>query len=270
MLKQLLNLFLLILSPVFFIGGILIILVLINVIKEYKKGSRFIRKESTYKRNPWYMKVFVQFPRRLAKDIINSNPNHLKDTGLFIFCGEQGSGKTIAAVEFMLRYKKLYKYLKVYTNIAFTHQEGKIIHWRDLIGKNNGEFGMIAFLDEIQTWFSSNESKDFPSEMLTDICQQRKQRKILLGTAQVFSRVAKPIREQTTKIFLPMTFAGCLTIVRMTKPQYWDDEKQKFNRYTGWYFFVHTDVIRNSFDTYEKVERYSQAGFQFPQWRREA
>ncbi len=262
----LLKILLVILSPVLFIITIDIILIVYYIVIEIKKGKKIIKSESKYKKTAWWKKLIVQFPKRLALDIINRNPDEFKEYGLHMFCGEQGSGKTISVVETLLRMKEIYPKVKIRTNMSYKYQDAPLKDWRDLVKNENGEYGQIEVLDEIQTWFSSMESKNFPPEMLTEISQQRKQRKMLVGTAQVFSRIAKPIREQTTFIYCPMTLFGCLTIVRKTKPEYWDDEKQVFKKYIKTYFFVHNSKIRNAFDTYEKIERYSKMGFQTPDW----
>ena len=262
--SQLIKIILVILSPVF----IEIVLVLFHIMMQIKKGKKIIKSESKYKKTSFLKKILIQFPKRLALDIVNRNPNHFTETGLHLFCGEQGAGKTIAVTEMLLRMKERYPSVKIRTNMEYKYEDAKIENWRDLVQCDNGEYGQIEVLDEIQSWFSSMESKDFPPEMLTEISQQRKQRKMLVGTAQVFSRVAKPIREQTTMIYLPMTFLGCLTIVRKTKKEHWDEENQRFKKYLGTYFFVHTDKIRNAFDTYKKIERYSVKGFKIPEWRK--
>ena len=268
--SQLIKIILVILSPVLFILAIDLILLLINIIIELKKGKKIIKSESKYKKTSMIKRLLWQFPRRLALDIVNRNPNHFREYGLHMFCGEQGSGKTVAVVEMLIRMKEIYPKVKIRTNMDYKYEDGKIESWRQLIKCDNGEFGQIEVIDEIQAWFSSLESKDFPPEMLAEISQQRKQRKMIVGTAQVFSRIAKPIREQTTFVYLPLTILGCLTIVRKTKTQFWDDEKQTFKRYLSTYFFVHTDKIREAFDTYKKIERYSKKGFKVPEWRKEA
>ena len=262
--SQLIKILLVLLTPVF----IEIVLVLFFIIMEIKKGKKIKKSQSTYKRKSVIYRLFYEFPKRLALDIVNRNPDEFKEYGLHMVCGEQGSGKTISVVEMLLRMKEIYPRVKIRTNMFYKYQDATIEDWQDLIKNENGEYGQIEVLDEIQTWFSSMESKNFPPEMLTEISQQRKQRKMLIGTAQVFSRIAKPIREQTTFVYCPMTLCGCLTIVRKTKPEYWDDEKQVFKRYIKTYFFVHNSKIRNAFDTYEKVERYTKSGFQSPDWLR--
>lgn len=257
---------LIILSPAIILLSGIAISFIVQYIYLRTKGYRVKGKVPKVKRDGILKRLLIQFPNRLIKDICNRDPLEFNEYGLHLFCGEQGSGKTTAVVELVKRWKQRYPQMKIMTNMDLKDEDKKLIHWRDILNYNNDIYGTAVVIDEIQTWFNSLESKNFPPEMLTEISQQRKQRKAIIGTAQVFSRVAKPIREQTTYIYLPMTIMGCLTIVRKTKKEYWDDEKQRFRRYCGIYFFVHTDEIRSSFDTYKKIERYSRSGFERPYW----
>ena len=263
---QVLKFILFLFSPILVIITIVFISFIIQFIYLGTKGYKMKGKIPVIKRIGIFKRLFVLFPNRLAKDIYNRDPLDFKEHGLHLFCGEQGSGKTTAVCDLILKWQQRYPSMKVYTNMSYKHEDGPINHWKDILDLNNGTYGTAIVIDEIQTWFSSNESRDFPPEMITEISQQRKQRKAIIGTAQVFSRIAKPIREQATYIYLPMTIAGCLTIVRKTKSEWWDNEKQKFKRYIGTYFFVHTDEIRESFDTYKKIQRYKQNGFNRPKW----
>lgn len=240
------------------------------IIYYYLKGKR--RKKPKYRRKikkfsiiGWIFSIFKRLlwdlPRRFVLDWYNRNPDAFNEYGVHLFAGEQGSGKSIAVAEFILRLKKMYPACKVLTNIDFKEQDGKITSPDDFIMNNNGEFGMIVFLDEIQNWFSSMESKNFPPEALEDITQQRKQRKIFVGTSQVFMRVSKPIREQTTLLYKPLTVAGCLTVVRVYKCKLDDSGSVKNEVLRKLYFFVHTDEIRHAYDTYERVERLASKGY---------
>lgn len=261
MLKSFFLLVVKILSPLLVVLGIIFLSFLYYHIKHYIKGSRLKKSISTYKKPSIIRRIFLQFPERLSKDIYNREPGEFKEYGLHMFCGEQGSGKTTSVVHLLQLMKEKYPKCLIRTNMNYMHEDGQITHWKDLVANSNGIYGQIEVIDEIQTWFNSLQSKDFPVEMLTEISQQRKQRKMLVGTAQVYSRIAKPIREQTTFVYMPFTILGCLTVVRVTKPQYWDDQNQKFTKYLKNYFFIHTDAIRNAFDTYLKIQKYSEVGF---------
>lgn len=266
MLKSFLKLVVIIMSPVIVILAGVIISFIIQFIYLRLKGNKLKGSIPKVKKDGFIKKMFIQFPNRLAKDIYSRDPKEFREYGLHLFCGEQGSGKTTAAVELIQRWRKRYPNMKVISNMDLKGEDKRLTHWKDILNYNNDIYGTAVVIDEIQSWFSSNESKNFPPEMLAEISQQRKQRKAIIGTAQVFSRVAKPIREQAAYIYLPMTLLGCLTIVRKTKAEWWDNEKQRFKRYCGLYFFVHTDEIRNAFDTYRKIERYKNTGFTRPIW----
>lgn len=219
-------------------------------IEKPKKGLRYILK-----------RLLIDFPEKLVLDWFASDPDAFMQYGVHIFAGEQGSGKTIAAIHFILMLLRRYPACKFYSNIEINGQDGKVTQPEDFVMKNNGEKGMIVFLDEIQNWFSSMESKDFPVEVLQDICQQRKQRKIFVGTSQIFTRVTKAIREQTSVLYLPFTVAGCLTFVRVYSIKLNSDGMLKKKTLRKMYFFVHTEELRNAYNTLERVERLVNQGF---------
>lgn len=261
MVSSIIKSILLLSSPLILLLGGIFISFLGFSIYYFHKGCRIKKGESNYKKPSVLKRLFYEFPKRLSLDMYNRDPDEFKEYGLHMFCGEQGSGKTTSVVHLLNKLREKYPKCRVRTNMNYVHQDGEISHWQDLVQNDNGIYGQVEVLDEIQTWFSSNQSKNFPPEMITEISQQRKQRKMLVGTAQIFSRMSKPIREQTTFVYLPLTIFGCLTIVRISKPHFWDDEKQSFKKYIGWYFFVHNEKIRDAFDTYKKIEKYKKVGF---------
>ena len=114
----------------------------------------------------------------------------------------------------------------------------------------------------MQNWFSSNNSKNFPPEMLEVITQNRKNRRVIMGTAQSFNRLAKPIREQATEVRKCWTFFGCVTFVQRVAPELNSAGEVIKWRHRGFYYFVHTDKIRDSYDTYKVIESLRAVGFQ--------
>lgn len=225
--------------------------------KKFKKGKhKVIKKRSLIRR------IVIDFPYQFWIDTFNHHPDDFRPYGVHVFCGEQGAGKTVALTQFLLKYQKEYPLLRVKTNYGYKYEDGEITHWSDLIHSNNGIYGEIDVLDEIQNWFNSMQSKDFPPEMMTEITQQRKQKKIIVGTAQVFSRIAKPIREQIQFIYKPITVFGCMTIVRKYKPKVSSSNGDLSDlKLRGCYFFIHNKELRDSFNTYKKIERMSLEGF---------
>ncbi len=263
MLKFIVALLGVILSPFIVVLLILLFIFFFNILhlRFFKRMIRMKDDRKIEKKSILY-RLFVEFPKQKALDYMNADPYDFKEYGLHMFCGAQGCGKTIAVTKKLMDLKSEYPKAIIRTNMAYKHEDESLLHWKQMVENTNGKYGQVEVLDEIQNWFNSNDSKNFPYEMLTEISQQRKQRKMLIGTAQVFSRIAKPIREQVTFVYLPQTYFGCLTIVKRTRPEYWDNEKQEFKKYEGRYFFVHSDEIRNAYDTYKKIRRYSDVGFQ--------
>lgn len=210
----------------------------------------------------FFKKLFFEFPKQKAHDIITRDPDAFREFGFHLITGKQGSGKTITLVYLLLRYQKMYPKLVVKTNMDYKYEDGKIRHWKDLVFSNNGIYGEIDVIDEVQNWFSSNQSKNFPPDMLREVTQQRKQKKMILGTSQVFTRVAKPIRENIYLVYEPTTFFGCVTLVKKYEPILDDSGAVIQKKPRGSFFFVHNKKIRNCFDTYQKILDMSEDGFQ--------
>ena len=126
---------------------------------------------------------------------------------------------------------------------------------RVLVGVNNGKFGVVYIIDEIHTYFNALDSKNIPMFVFTEISQQRKQRKLIIGTSQLFMRAAKPLREQCDNVIVCSTFLGVLTLQKAydgeTLEQDYSGRLIGDKRKTG--FFIHTREIRNAYDTYQKV-----------------
>lgn len=254
-------------TPVFIYSCYVFVFIILGTLyyRLYRRVPK-IKPLSVYKKKSKFKRLFFDFPKRFLIDLVHRDPNRFTKNGLYMFVGRQGSGKSISVVHYLMMMKQVYPKIVIRTNMNYKYQNSKLKDWKDLVLSNNGEYGQIEVLDEIQTWFSSKDSGYMPPQMLANICQQRKQSKALLGTAQRYNRIAKEIREQVDFVYCPITLFGCLTIVRITRPDYYDDEKQKFKKYL-WlktYFFVHDDKIRNAYDTYEIVEGLAKSGFKKP------
>ena len=214
-----------------------------------------------YKEPNFLYKLFVQLPKQMMYDYLMANPYDFNEYGIHMVCGKQGAGKTITAIYLLNKWKHIYPELIVQTNCDVKFQDGSLTHWKQLIGMNNGTKGVANLIDEIHTWFSNQESQDLPPEVLGEISQQRKQRKAIIGTAQVFGKIAKPLREQTHYVYRPHTLFGCLTIVFKADATSYDSEKDKFKKGKGVFFFVHTKELREAYDTYKRIEKYKDTKF---------
>ena len=258
-------LFKIILIPVGIFLALLVFLVLGYFIAAYAKGQRLQRGEHHNVKRPGFFKnLFYLFPKRFVADLFAKNPEFFSHQGCIIFVGRQGRGKTIAMVEQCLLWQKEFPKSKCLTNLAYANQDDELSHWRQLIDYKNGIQGVICLIDETQNWFSSNQSKNFPPEMLEVITQNRKNRRVILGTAQCFNRLAKPLREQATEVRKCYTIMGCVTFVHRVEPELDSTGDVVKWRHLGFYYFVHTDEIRQSYDTYKVIESLGSAGCQDP------
>ena len=238
-------------------------LIVTNILIGFKNGKRF-QKGTSYtrvKKISFLQKIFIDLPKRIVDDMFAKNPDFFPYQGLIIFEGRQGNGKTISAIQFARQMQQEYKKAKVMTNLNYKYEDDQMNHWSKLINYKNGIYGVIAVLDETQNWFASNQSKNFPPEMLQVITQNRKNRRIILGTAQNFYLLAKAIRSQTTEVRRCATFFGCLTLVRRFEPILDSEGNVQEFKKRGFYFYVHDEDLRNSYDTYHVIESFSNSGF---------
>ena len=230
---------------------------------------RFIKKVKptkselrNYKTGFFLKRLFIDFPKQFIYDKLTLDPNTFQEYGMHLLCGEQGSGKTTLMAYLIRKFKFIYPRLKVRTNFNCTFQDFPLNSWKDLTLDTNGIYGELDCIDEVQNWFSSNQSKNFPPDMLTVITQQRKVRRCILATSQVFTRVAKPIRENTYLMYYPFTIFGCLTVVRVYKPILDAEGNLKEKKLRKLFFFVHDKELREMFDSYKTICSLSDSGFQ--------
>ncbi|MEM0174283.1 MAG: zonular occludens toxin domain-containing protein, partial [Sulfolobaceae archaeon] len=221
-----------------FVIGLNIILVSINLVIfrirgfKIKKGTRVRQKRKSILK-----RLIIDAPKQFALDLVTAEPDFFRHQGLIIYTGRQGRGKSIGIVEHALRMQKEYPRAKCISNIAYKYQDDNIKHWKQLVKIKNGIYGLIVILDELQNWFSSNQSRTFPPEMLGVITQNRKNRRIILGTAQSFHLLAKSIRSQATEVRECFTVAGVITFIRRREPILDSDGDVKEWKNRGFYFF---------------------------------
>ena len=242
--------------------GLFILLVLINIVLELIKGKRFKTGEHhIVKKHNFFRRIFIDFPHQFVLDLFERDPEFFKYQGLIIFEGRQGAGKTVSMIEFAMRMQEEYPLAKCTSNLAYKYENNALKDWRMLMNYKNGKKGVIVIMDELQNWFSSNDSKNFPPEMLGVITQNRKNRRIILGTSQNFYLLAKAIRSQATEVRRCTTLLGALTIVRRAEPILDSEGNVAEWKKRGMYFFVHNKKLREAYDTYKVIENLSKSGF---------
>lgn len=123
-------------------------------------------------------------------------------SGLWLFSGAQGHGKTILLMYTLRQMIKDYPDAIVVSNIAiYGIPSYPYTGVGDFEKYQNGAKGIVFVIDEIHTLFNSLESENMPLSTVQVWSQNRKNRRVILGTSQRFNRVAKPIREQTMLLY---------------------------------------------------------------------
>ena len=209
-------------------------------------------------KNPLDFFRSLKFKRNFKK----SNPDYFEPEGILIFCGWQGSGKTISAVNYISQLTYMYPDCIVCSNTDLSNLNPvtKVVEYEgleSLMSINNGYKGVIYFIDEIQLEYNSLESRNIPIDVFVEIAQQRKQRKHIVGTSQVYERLAKPFREQIRWIVACQNIFGCIQFNRLIDGQtatekdgvlYYEKSKP--------YIWFHSPKLYSGYDTFAKMKRY--------------
>lgn len=221
-----------------------------------------------------------------------SHPNFFDPFGTCIFCGPQGSGKTLSAVNYVYSLKEKYPYSIVVSNVLLTDYpfnahlvKGKLLDdaTHSLISSeaildgtfenvvveytgldclkyiNNGEYGVIYLIDELHLELNSLESKNIDIDVMVEISQQRKQRKHIVGTSQIFMRLAKPLREQVFDVVLCHEFFNLIQFNKLIDGTSAHEESGKLvANVRKRVMYTLSPRYFNRYDTYAKMKRYNK------------
>lgn len=214
-------------------------------ITDYLKGSL----------NPKHIIATIRHNILFARN----NPDYFYPDGIWVFCGPQGSGKTLSAVQCLQKVCKEYPKAIVVSNLDVKGIDNEIVPFTDyeqLKEMDNGIYGLIFFLDELHVLWNSLESKEIPVSEMACFCQMRKNRRVIIGTSQVYSRIAKPIREQLKFAIDCRNFFGLLQFNTVLDPAESVEKNGVMEaKIVGRHFWFHRPELYNSYDTLFKIER---------------
>ena len=210
--------------------------------------------------NPIHFFKIINYRRKFAKN----NPDYFYPDGLTIFVGCQGSGKTLSAVSYCRNLLKMYPKCIFVTNIDvfdFPIDNNRVFLFKnalDLQKYNNGQAGVLFLIDEIQLYFNSLESKNIDPEVMVQISQQRKQRKHIVATSQIFGRMAKPLREQFSNVIICRNYLNAFQVNSYVDRDSLDhDVSTDTNlvvKVKRKYIWFHKLSDYNSYDTYKLID----------------
>lgn len=188
------------------------------------------------------------------------NPDYFRPDGIWVFTGPQGSGKTLSAVQCAQKIAKEYPGARVISNIDFTFDDGTLPEqferYEQLSEEDNGIYGIIFLLDEIHVLWNSLESKKIPISEMSALCQMRKSRRLIIGTSQVYGRIAKPIREQLKYVIMCHNILGVLQHNVVCDPAESVERDGHISpQVIAEKFWFHSPELYESYETLEKVKR---------------
>lgn len=188
------------------------------------------------------------------------NPAYFRPDGIWVFTGPQGSGKTISAIKCAREIAADYPQARVISNIDFELKDGEVPEtferYEQLHEEDNGIYGLIFVLDEIHVLWNSLESKNIPISEMAALCQMRKSRRLILGTSQVYGRIAKPIREQLKYVIMCQNYLHVLQHNILCDPAESVERNGHISPVTlGEKWWFHTSELYQSYETLEKVKR---------------
>lgn len=207
----------------------------------------------------------LNIARSLRFDIefMRNNPDYFEPDGIWVACGKQGSGKTLTAVRILKNLCKAYPKAVVCSNLDVHGLDREILPFTDYdqIGSmSNGTEGIIFLIDEIHVLWNSLESKNIPISEMLNFCQMRKDRRLIIGTSQVYGRIAKPIREQLKYVILCRNFLKYIQYNTVIDPvpdgfKLDDNDGDLSGEILKHMLFFHSPEDYKSYDTLKKIER---------------
>lgn len=175
--------------------------------------------------------------------------------GIWVYSGAQRSGKTLNMIHTVLEIHERYPKALIVSNINLFGVPYEIYEGMESFDKyQNGQDGVVFVIDEIHSLFSSMESKNVSPMQLQVWSQNGKQRRVILGTSQRFTRISKPIREQC-RFHIECREFLFLRRYRLLDATLYNDDGEYLGDVPRWSFYVPKVEAMLSYNTHEMVKR---------------
>ena len=213
-----------------------------------------------YKYN--FLDFGLDFLKILSSDLQNYDPQTFTETGIIIYEGKQGSGKTISMVHDALCIKHRFPDCIMIDNLGVKGSDQAFNHPSQLCELNNGSLGICTLIDECGVLFNNREYKHFnDTGMLQIIFENRKVRRCLMGTTQKFGLIDKNLRLQTSEVRSAFCVGGILTGYVRKIPNVNADGQVINMRFRGIKVFIQSHELRDAYDTYLVIKKFNDSGY---------
>lgn len=180
-------------------------------------------------------------------------------TGTRAYKGWQGRGKTLSITEYVFRLKEKYPECVIFSNVKmqgipdfhYTKTDEEV---RQGLRFRNGEKGVINVIDECHLY--CNKKTGISIDFLTQISQQRKERRKIVISSQIWEDLDISLRKQVPEIIT------CRNFLNLQINTISNGEGLHYNKQSGQYeaplrgveIFKRNDEYFKRYDTYQKVE----------------
>lgn len=180
-------------------------------------------------------------------------------TGSRVYKGFQGSGKTLSMAKYALDLAKAYPNCQVFSNFKLKgidnyHYIKTDDDLKYALALKNGADGVLVLLDEAHLYFGKKSGISL--DVLTAISQQRKDRRRIVFSSQIWEELDISLRKQVKEIVSCRCMFGFLQINTIS-----DGETLTWDKMQSCYtakkirteIFKHNEELYNAYDTYQKI-----------------
>lgn len=178
--------------------------------------------------------------------------------GIWFFDGKQGSGKTLSCVFLALDFKRKYEDLHLISNV-------EIKGWEDaeyfqtpaelvkILNGNSNHKHTLVIIDEALSYFAENGGID--AGLMSEITQNRKQRRLMFIATQKFKRVNNRLRDFSMRTIKCRNFFSIqYNVIRDDEDLVFDKEVMDFvGRRCGSFIFKRNNELFKKYDTLAKI-----------------
>lgn len=178
--------------------------------------------------------------------------------GMTVYKGLQGSGKSLSLTKDAFDIKKEFPDSVVFSNMFLSGIEYNLYSSTsdliDALQYRNGNDGVLIIIDEAQNYF--NKKTGVPIEVMSQMCQNRKNRRCILMTSQIWEDLDVMLRKQVK------TVVNCKKVFNIQINTYHNGEELSFDKMTGEYvapkkftkIFKHNNQYYERYNTLEVIQ----------------
>ena len=225
-----------------------------------RDGKPFSLK-SDFKEQPFILQFFDKFPRLFARYLYD-NKSRFDEFGIVVFYGPQGSGKSMAMTHYAQKLYAKYPSSLIGSNYELLIQDFDIPDLKTILTKKNldengNNLPIIFCYDELNQWAHCRDWQSMPKNVISELAYQRKNKRLILGTAQSISQLDRQIRIQCAsgEWRRCYTFFDFIVLVVRFQPEFDEEGNALKKKIRGFYIFFQDEVLRYLYDTNKTIER---------------